>query len=354
MFFNFSSNNAVMRRIILGLLAILLLVGCGAEGAEPTATPEEIAVATEVATDEPEPTTAPTETAVPTDTPAPTEAPTETPLPTDTPAPTDTPEPTSTSSRPTHTPERPTLTPTADKAEDTTEEEASSEVVEDEPEIPVDAFDVFAKSDAAVEKADTLILKQTVQVTAGGTFTQTMTQDCLVDQAGDPPSSYCETVASAAFMDEEPVEERNEIVVIGEEMWIRTGDAEEWEALPADFMQQSGFSEDFGQLKLSEFVTTAEISGETVIDGEDVYEITFELDVAAYFANILGEETAAMFADLSDEMSGSGKLWIGQTDYYPHKADIEMIFLIEGEEMITTTQAGYVYNEPVRIPDPTQ
>ena len=349
MCFNFSSN-IVVRRLVFGVMVLLLLAGCGAEVAEPTATPEEIVVAT----DAPEPTAEPTETAVPTDTPTPTAAPTETSAPTNTPVPSNTPEPTSTPSRPTHTPERPTLTPTADKAEETTEEEAASEVVEDEPETPVNAFDVFAKSNAAVEKAETLILKQTVQVTAGGTFTQTMMQDCSVDQAGDPPSSYCETIASVAFMGEDPVEDRNEIVVIGEEMWIKTGDAEEWESLPADFMQQSGFSEDFGQLRLSEFVTTAEISGETVIDGEAVYEITFELDVATYFANILGEETANMFAELSEEMSGGGKLWIGQTDYYPHKADIEMVFLIEGEEMITTTQAGYVYNQPVRIPDPTE
>lgn len=353
MFFNHLANNTMVRRIVIGLLLILLLAGCGAETTEPTSEPEEVAVATEVATDTPEP----TETAVPTDTPEPTAAPTDTPEPTETPAPTHTPAPTNTPARPTLTPTsaRPTLTPTVDRTETTEDavEESPSESAEDIVETPVDAFDVLEKMNAAVEKADTVSLKQTVQVTAGGTFTQTMTQNCLVDQS-DPVSSYCETIAVAAFMDEEPVEEKNEVVVIGDQMWMRSGDDDEWEEMPPDFMEQAGFSEDFGQMNLSEFITDASITGEMVISDADVYEITFELDLAAYMGSLLGEEMGDMFAELSEEMNGSGKLWVGQVDYYPRKADIELIFLIEGDEMITTTQAGYVYNEPVRIPDPTQ
>ena len=333
------ANHASWRYCIIFLL-IIVLSGCAADVAEPTPTPEVIAAATE--------------TAVPTDTAEPTLEPTETAMPTDTPAPTNTPTPTNTPA-PTDTPARPTLTPTLDKAASATAQAAKAETsANSTADHPADAFELISMSEAASAKVGSMSFSQIVEVAVSGMFTQTLTQNCVVEQ-GEIVSGYCETISSASFEDEEPVEDRNELVTVGNQTWMRSGDDEEWVEMPPDFMAEAGFSEDLGQLHLSEFMTDAAVTGETTIGGDSVYEITFELDVETYVASILGEETAAMFIELSQEMSGSGKMWIGQLDFYPRKADIEMIFLIDGETMTTSTQAAYFgYNEPVRILDPTQ
>lgn len=340
MLFNRLFTSRVVWRIFIGMLFVFFLPGCAAEAEEAAATPAEVAAVTEIPTDTPQPTAEPTDTAVPTNT----AEPTDTPEPTNTPA-------------PTNTPGRPTLTPTIDKsavsADDATEKETPAPSGDGITDVPTNALEVITLSESAAEVAETIFLNQFVEVLVSGAFTQTITQNCFVEQ-GDIISSYCQTAVTVTSAGADPVEEQNEIVMIGEQIWMRSGDEVEWEEMPPDFIEQAGFSEDIGQMKLSEFMTDAAIIGETVIEDEPVYEIAFELDVEAYFATILGEEMATMFAELSEEMSGGGKLWIGQKDSYPRKADVEMIFLIEGEEMVTSTQAAYSYNEPVRIPDPTQ
>ena len=340
-------------RIFIVLMLLFVITGCTSE-AEPA--PEE---SNEVVVVE--------ETAVPTNTPEPTEtpAPTSTPEPTETTAQTNTPEPTATQTpEPTNTPGRPTLTPTIDKNailtataeaaemdeeenEDVSEPESSGEV------DPADALEILLRSEEATAKAETIVFSQVVEVIITGQFTQTMTQNCQIEQE-DVQNGYCETITSFIIPDVDPIEESGEVVLLGDQMWSRQGEDEEWEQMPEDFMESAGFSEDMGQVGLSEFITLATVTDETKMNDKAVYEISFELDVATYFGSILGDEAASMFTEMSEEMSGRGKMWIGKEDFYPVKADIQMMFLIEGEEMTTSTLAEYDYNVPVSIPDPTE
>ena len=314
-------NRALIKngwRMLIVLVLVFVVAGCASEAEPVSEEPGEVAVVEE--------------TAVSTNTPQPTEtpAPTNTLEPTETPAPTNTPEPTATQTpEPTNIPGRPTLTPTIDKNAILTataeaaemEEEEKEDVSEPESSGEVDAtdaLDILLRSEEATAKAETIVFSQIVEVIITGQFTQTMTQNCQIEQQ-DVQNGYCETITSFIIPDLDPIEESGEVILLGDQMWSRQGEDEEWEQMPEDFMASAGFSEDMGQVGLSEFITLATVTDETKMNDKAVYEISFELDVATYFGSILGDEAATMFTEMSEEMSGRGKMWIGKEDSYPVK-----------------------------------
>ena len=333
---------------LYGLLLVLLLVACGSDNSNGEVSETAVAIPTQeiaAVTDTPEPTETtvpptdtpePTATAVPTDTPEPTE--TAVP-PTDTPEPIDTKEP-----APTDTPAKPTSTPAPDEEEAVPTAQPLTEDVE------IDAMQLVLDSEARARSLQTSQFTQNVRVTLTG-LEQHVTQHCMAEL---PDKAYCRSDITLIIGEAEPIETYNETVQQDERLWLRE-EGGEWQDATNEFTQSGMFSEEgLEQLVLSEFMEEAEVTGETVIDGVPVYEVTFTLDVNAYFASILGEEMAELFASGATENSGNGRSWIGQEDMLVRKAFIEMFILIEGEEMHVTTQvASFGFNEPVEIPDPT-
>jgi hypothetical protein len=346
-----------MRFCFVWVLA-LFLFACNSGGAEEVSTPvataaveEEVAAVTD--TPEPEPTDTaepePTDTPEPTNTPEPTDTPEPTAVPTDTPEPepTDEPEPTATQSRP-------TLTPTPDKsrpeATPTPEETTATGAGNDDPET-ADALQLIIQAEERAQRLETITINQLIIVSVPGLFEQKIDQTCATQL---PTDAYCTMIVTVTFEGGDPVETIVETVTLGEQSWLRE-EGGEWEELPPDMLEQQGFSQEgLEQLKISEFILEAEQTGETIIDGVPVYEISFTLDVNNYFASILGEEAAELFTQGAEENSGSGRMWIGQEDMLSRKVTVEMTFVIEGESLTVTTQAASSgHDEPVEIPDPT-
>lgn len=333
-------NVVVLRRVGLVLaLLLFLLAACQSEQeTSPGAAPQEVA----------EVTGSPTATAEPTDTPAPTA--TETPLPTDTPTavPTNTPMP-----PPTNTPAKQKATATPDKAKPQplpTKEATGEPGSTTESSGEIDARQLITDSEEKSHDLDYISLTQNVNVEAES-FSQHMTQTC---HSAPPDRAYCLSEITVTVGETDPIETSNEMVQIEDQLWAREEEGE-WMELPPEFLDESGFSsEGLEQITLSEFITGAELSGETTIDDVPVYEITFDMDIEGYFATVLGEETAAFFVENMSDSEGSGRMWIGQKDSLPRKALVEMSFAIEGETLTMTTQVAYHgFNKPVEFPDPT-
>lgn len=315
-----------MKKLLsLSLLALLLLAGC--QGSEQV-TPVAQATATPAPTDTPAPTNTPTA--------EPTSTPTATPEPTDTPAPTNTPRPTNTPAAKPPAPDRDEFQPTPI-------------VIEGES---LEPLQVIIKAEEKVRQLDTLTISQVVTMDLGPDIQQTVEQNCSVDL---PDQTYCVTETTTTASGQEPQTSTNEVVQIGEQVWLRQ-EGSEWQELPPDVLEQSGISGQALQgLRLSEFMQNANLAGETIIDGVDVYEITFDLDVAAYFASLLSEDIADLFLESAEDLSGGGTMWIGKDDLLPRKALINMNIGIEDESLTTMTQAAYGnFNEPVDIPNPAE
>lgn len=349
------------------LFSLFLLVACGGE-AEPT----PIAAVTEAAPTE-APTAAPTDTAEPepteTNTPAPTATtePTETPAPTatNTPAPTATDEPEAEAAagesgeeaEEENTP-KPTRSSASneDDEEDEAEEGETEAATTTEPAVTPDSkladLDGLALIQTAEETSraqETFSMSQVVIVSAPG-VSQSTTQTCLTEI--QEQAAYCEALTSVSFAGSDPITSTIEVIQIGQEMWLREADGA-WEEFPPELME--GFDMDnLTELKLSDFMTEAQVVREMTLEGVASYQIDYVLDVNAYLAFILGEEAAAQMAELSTENEGAGSLWIAIEEELPLRTTAVMTFLIEGEELITEVKANYYdYNEPVEIPDPT-
>jgi hypothetical protein len=208
------------------------------------------------------------------------------------------------------------------------------------------------KSEENAAKLETITIRQMMNMTVGEELSQNTEQMCQYSRPDN--STYCRTESTAEFGGQSQ-ESANEIVQIGEQAWLRE-EGGEWQELPPDFIEQSGLSsEGLAQLRLSTFMTEANVTGQTMINNVPVYIVEFELDVAAYFGSILGEDSAEIFLESAEEMSGGGTIWIGQEDALPYKAEIHMTFQIQGSAMDVTTQVSYSgFNEPVNIPNPEE
>jgi hypothetical protein len=337
--------NRLTRRILLVcllLVSLSLLAACQSpEETEPTPEPTEVADSSTVQEEE-EPTAEP----APTDTQTPLPTDTATPEPTDTPAPTDTPQPTATATRP-----RPTATATRPRPTETAAPDADDSDDSGENTGELDALRLVIEAETAARELRTITMMQNVNVNFQ-IVEQTSIQTCYIEL---PDHTYCVTDSIVSFGSTEPVTTTNEVVQIGEQVWIREGVDGEWQELPEDALGAAGLSEEgLGQLRLSDYMTEVELVGETTIDGVPVHEVTFGLDVPAYFSSVLGEEAAEQFLASAGDSSGSGTMWIGQEDNLTRKALVEMMIEVEGQEMVMTTQVTYTaFNEPVEIPDPT-
>jgi hypothetical protein len=214
----------------------------------------------------------------------------------------------------------------------------------------LDALRLVIEAETAGRALETMAFSQNINFSYQ-ILEQNMVQTCYAEV---PDHSYCITEAVISIAGQEPVTTTNEVVQDGQQVWLREGGGE-WQELPPDAVEQFGLSEEgLGQLRMSDYMLEATLSGETIIDGVPVHEVTFDLDVYAYFESILGEAAAEQFLASASNGMGSGTMWIGQEDKLTRKAVIEMSFEIEGQELVVSTQAVYMgFNEPVEIPDPT-
>jgi hypothetical protein len=214
----------------------------------------------------------------------------------------------------------------------------------------LDALRLVIEAETAAKELETMTFVQNLDFDFQ-IFQQNMVQTCYVEL---PDSSYCVTEAVVSFAGQEPVTTTNEVVQNGDQVWLREGEGD-WQELPPDTIEQIGLSEEgLGQLRMSDYMLEATLAGETIIDGVSVDEVTFDLDVNAYFQSILGEAAAEQFLASASDGMGSGTMWIGQEDKLTRKALIEMSFTVEGQQLVVSTQAVYTdFNQPVEIPDPT-
>lgn len=353
---------------LIVLLSLAFVTACQSEqteGNEGTAVP-----ATEIAlepTDTPEPTPTETPTEKPTDTATPLPTATATSVPTGTPTsqPTETAVPTR---RPTATPgSQPDATKenSGDATESETKEDAETvaEGDSEKEEDPIDstlresdselsAEEILQKSSEALNKIDTITQEQNLIVSTSF-FTQTQHMICHQDL---PDSGYCITEISMQAPGEEPmVIQSFEIVVHDDQYWIRPEGQEAWEELPEDFLEDSGFAEDFEEEYTSalEFLIDPALIGEREIDGLVVYEIHADLS-EEMFAVVLNEETAEQFLAEAEDLEMSTTLWIGKEDFITRRQVLNMFLIIEGEAIeLENVVINSNINEPVDIPDPT-
>ena len=335
-----------MKKIVIVFVLLFVLIGCQSATAvtpEPTTIAE---VPTNTATSEPTATLEPTATA------------TAVPTATNTPIPTETPEPEPTNTpRPANTPvkAKPTNTPKAEKPTPepvgTAVSEATAVVNDDVTPIANtdelgDALEFIQDAESNAQKQDSMTMRQVV-TTDASILQQIMEQTCNVIM---PDQVYCQTTTTVVYGNGDPITNGNEVVQIGDQLWLRE-EGGEWVELSQDDLGLT--DEAMGQIKLSQFMTDASWAGETTIDGRPVYALDFEMDVATYFTYLMGAEVGDTLP--LDTALGGGTLWIGQDDMLVRKATIQMGFEIEGEALTVTTQAAYGdYNEPVDIPDPRE
>ena len=101
------------------------------------------------------------------------------------------------------------------------------------------------------------------------------------------------------------------------------------------------------------YLDSAEIVGETEIDGMTVYEISFELDLAEFMDTFMGEELSDLPAEDIGEFDMSVRYWLGQDDLLTRKAVIELDMEVEDESLyILMNMSLSDYGKPVKIPDP--
>jgi hypothetical protein len=115
-----------------------------------------------------------------------------------------------------------------------------------------------------------------------------------------------------------------------------------------------GFSpQAVNELRISQFLTTTTLVGETTMGQVPLYEIAFDLDVADYLGTLLGGAEDEAVAELIRSGEAEGRMWIGQEDFLFRKLIIEMTLTVEEETLTVVSRAAYSgFNEPVEIPDP--
>lgn len=328
----------VIRRVGLALVQLIglilltaVLVSCSSGGEEVAAT----------AVSQANPTTTPTETIPPTYTPTATATATAVPSQTPTPTETATPQPTATS-----TP-RPTATRRPATSTSGTGSSSSNQGGGDQPDP--DALAWLQDAEGAMRKLDSMQISAQIEMITTD-MTLTMSQECA---SQIPDQSYCLTQSIIIATDVDPFTTTVETLQNGTTLWVRTEDGA-WEEQPDDGMDNMGLSSDaISTIRLSEFVTDIEVVGKTEIDEAAVMELAFDLDVPAYFASLLGEDMADIFAQSATEMTGNGRIWIGQEDHLIYRMMVEMTFLIEGETLTAINRAAYHgFNAPVEFPQP--
>ena len=353
---------------LLGLILSLWgMVACGGGAAEPTAVPATVvaAVATEPPTAEPTipptPTAEPTATAEPTNTPVPTATaePTATMLPTA--VPTETPASTSKA-----TPTRivPLASPTtAAKAEPTRQPSAPLPVATQEPEPDVvieesvarvdlsqlDPFEVLGTAEELAQEQQTVILSQNVSTAFFG-ISQAQNQRCEVDIVNE--AQYCLTTTTVSFNGEDPITSTNEVLVRDGRYWLRLED-EPWEEFDAETIEAMGLQTEgqLNTLRLSEFLEELTLNRQVRLNGVEMYEMAFVLDVSSYYQAIVNEEMAEQLFELFDGFEGQGLIWVGVESELVERFSLQLQFNSMMGNMVVTTKASYEYNVPVVIPE---
>jgi hypothetical protein len=192
-----------------------------------------------------------------------------------------------------------------------------------------------------------------------GDMTQNMDMDCVAEViAGQDEmreNSFCLAQMSLSMEGEpEDLEVQFEMVQLDGEAWVRMEGEEVWVAAPQDDSSLSA-SNQLSLEDLEPYLLDAQIVGETEIDGEVVYEITFDLDMVAFLGSVLGEDFADEMPEDLDEFFMSVRFWIGQDDLLTRKVVVEMSMQVDGEVFDMGMNFTYSkYNEPVEIPDPRE
>jgi hypothetical protein len=312
------------------MIVAVLFSACQFSPLKPTATLPPTSTTTPESTSTP----VPTDTEVPTDTPAPTDTPepTATLVPSDTPAPTDTVEVTKISEA------------DSTKDADTAEDEKETEQPDDNEKV--DTGDV---------KPESLLAQSSLVMTQVKTFKFNM--DVTSEVGGEDITIKAEgrsETPDKTYMKMELMGQEIEMLIISKtEAYMRTSDAKEWQAIPADQLKNSGGANPdvLGQIKIGDLVNDMTLDDTETINGEKCYRITYTMDMEKYFKKAAaGQPTQGLDFENS---SAEGTIWIGVKDLRTYQYEMVMTMEVQGQEMtVITTIEFYDFNEPVEFPNP--
>ncbi len=225
-----------------------------------------------------------------------------------------------------------------------------------EPSTEFDQLDVqqiIQTSTANTESVQTLntqtLITMDMDMDSSGAALFAISNECVSDI--DNNQTHCQSETSTT-MAEETESQTSEFVQIGAETWFWNEIKETWEPASEEYEPTTNIFTNINTLMQS-----AEITQKTIINGQEMYEISTQIDFET-MTEILAEQNGFAEAILSfgdiESADIVTTIWVGKDDSLIHKQLIVMDFVFIGATIsyaIQTVQSAF--NEPVDMPDPT-
>ena len=269
--------------------------------------------------------------------------------------PTSLPPPTITTSPPPTSTTQPTATQEQPSSQPTMPPATSQPTMPPATPIPTvaisgEALVLVRRAEAALRRLDTLTVTRLIIIESDDLY-QTERHLCMMQL---PDNLHCTTYRNTNYTD--PTTEDKvvdyEYLQRGINLWTRNEGDEAWAAPSRSAINY--LEAQLAQIQMSDYVVTAVLGEEAIIDNVPVYQVRMTLEPASiidvFFADIAYGDSLSP----SENDSFALSLWLGQEDNIIRKAVVNLQFQEENGTVVTLSMQSYLsdINQPVIFPDP--